>query len=89
MAQTEVICERGITQGEVVALFEVIKPRVFDLVRGKTSRFLLDTLVDMTAMMTVSNQRPPLTWALRCKRRVTVKLTGGRLNQYFSCPTSD
>ena len=49
MNLTEVIRERGITQGDAAALFGVTQPRVSDLMRGKINLFSLDTLIDMAA----------------------------------------
>ena len=43
----EVITNRGLTQAEAAALFDVRQPRVSDLVRGKIELFSIDTLVDM------------------------------------------
>ena len=81
MALAEVICERGMTQGEAAALFGVTQPRVSDLVRGKINLFSLDTLIDMAAtagmgpMVKVSKPRASeLKPALRRKRRAAVEL---------------
>ena len=49
MNLTEVIRERGMTQGDAAALFGVTQPRVSDLMRGKINLFSLDTLIDMAA----------------------------------------
>ena len=49
MNLTEVIRERGMTQGEAAALFGVTQPRISDLMRGKINLFSLDTLIDMAA----------------------------------------
>lgn len=49
MNLTEVIRERGMTQGDAAALFGVTQPRISDLMRGKISLFSLDTLIDMAA----------------------------------------
>ena len=49
MNLTEVIRERGMTQGDAAALFGVTQPRVSDLMRGKINLFSLDTLSDMAA----------------------------------------
>lgn len=49
MSLTEVIRERGMTQGDAAALFGVTQPRMSDLMRGKISLFSLDTLIDMAA----------------------------------------
>ena len=47
MNLTEVIRERGMTQGDAAALFGVTQPRVSDLMRGKINLFGLDALVNM------------------------------------------
>ena len=49
MNLSEVIRERGMTQGEAAALFGVTQPRISDLMRGKINLFSLDTLIDMAA----------------------------------------
>lgn len=49
MSLTEVIRERGMTQGDAAALFGVTQPRMSDLMRGKINLFSLDTLIDMAA----------------------------------------
>lgn len=49
MNRTEVIRERGMTQGDAAVLFGVTQPRVSDLMRGKINLFSLDTLIDMAA----------------------------------------
>lgn len=49
MNLTEVIRERGMTQGDAAAFFGVTQPRVSDLMRGKINLFSLDTLIDMAA----------------------------------------
>ena len=49
MNLTEVIREKGMTQGDAAALFGVTQPRVSDLMRGKINLFSLDTLIDMAA----------------------------------------
>jgi len=49
MNLTEVIRERGMTQGDAAALFGVTQPRMSDLMRGKINLFSLDTLIDMAA----------------------------------------
>lgn len=49
MNLTEVIRDRGMTQGEAAALFGVTQPRISDLTRGKINLFSLDTLIDMAA----------------------------------------
>jgi predicted XRE-type DNA-binding protein len=46
---TEVIRERGMTQGDAAALFGVTQPRMSDLMRGKINLFSLDTLIDIAA----------------------------------------
>ena len=45
----QVIEDRGMTQSEAAALFEVNQPRISDLMRGKINLFSIDTLVDMLA----------------------------------------
>ncbi len=54
MHLSEVIRERGMSQGDAAALFGVTQPRISDLMRSKINLFSLDTLVDMavTAGMT-------------------------------------
>ena len=49
MHLSEVIRERGMSQGDAAALFGVTQPRISDLMRGKISLFSLDTLMDMAA----------------------------------------
>lgn len=49
MNLTEVIRERGMTQGDAATLFGVTQPRMSDLMRGKINLFSLDTLIDMAA----------------------------------------
>lgn len=49
MNLTEVIRERGMTQGDAAELFGVTQPRMSDLMRGKINLFSLDTLIDMAA----------------------------------------
>jgi len=49
MSLTEVIRERGMTQGDAAAFFGVTQPRMSDLMRGKINLFSLDTLIDMAA----------------------------------------
>jgi predicted XRE-type DNA-binding protein len=49
MNLTEVIREKGMTQGDAATLFGVTQPRVSDLMRGKINLFSLDTLIDMAA----------------------------------------
>lgn len=69
---TEVIRERGITQGDAAALFGVTQPRVSDLMRGKINLFSLDTLIDMAATAgmspTVKVSKPKATKHARPKR---------------------
>lgn len=72
MNLTEVIRERGITQGDAAALFGVTQPRVSDLMRGKINLFSLDTLIDMAATAgmspTVKVSKPRPARHLRAKR---------------------
>ena len=72
MNLTEVIRERGMTQGEAAALFGVTQPRVSDLMRGKINLFSLDTLIDMAATAgispTVKVSRPKTVRRKRIKR---------------------
>ena len=49
MNLSEIIRERGMTQGKAAALFGVTQPRISDLMRGKINLFSLDTLIDMAA----------------------------------------
>ena len=49
MSLTEIIRERGMTQGDAATLFGVTQSRMSDLMRGKTNLFSLDTLIDMAA----------------------------------------
>ena len=49
MNLSEVIREKGMTQGEAATLFGVTQPRISDLMRGKINLFSLDTLIDMAA----------------------------------------
>jgi predicted XRE-type DNA-binding protein len=44
---SKLIESRGLTQAEAARVFGVSQPRVSDLVRGKISRFSIDTLVAM------------------------------------------
>lgn len=67
MHLTEVIRERGMTQGDAAALFGVTQPRVSDLMRGKMSLFSLDTLIDMAA---TAGMRP----TVKVSKPKTVKL---------------
>ena len=46
---TDVIRDKGMTQGDAAALFGVTQPRISDLMRGKINLFSLDTLIDMAA----------------------------------------
>jgi predicted XRE-type DNA-binding protein len=46
---SEVIRDKGMTQGDAAALFGVTQPRMSDLMRGKINLFSLDTLIDMAA----------------------------------------
>ncbi|MBC7548355.1 MAG: XRE family transcriptional regulator [Polaromonas sp.] len=50
MGLTEVIREKGMTQGDAASLFGVTQPRVSDLMRGKINLFSLDHLIDMAAI---------------------------------------
>ncbi len=69
---TEVIRERGMTQGDAAALFGVTQPRVSDLMRGKINLFSLDTLIDMAATAgmspTVKVSKPKVVKHARPKR---------------------
>ena len=49
MNLTEVIRERGMTQGDAATLFGVTQPRVSELMLGKINLFSLETLIDMAA----------------------------------------
>ncbi len=55
MNLTEVIRERGMTQGDAAALFGVTQPRISDLMRGKINLVSLDTLIDMAATAGMSH----------------------------------
>ncbi len=44
---SQLIDARGLTQAQAATLFGVTQPRVSDLVRGKTDRFSIDTLIAM------------------------------------------
>jgi predicted XRE-type DNA-binding protein len=44
---SKLIRSRRLTQARAAALFAVTQPRMSDLVRGKTERFSIDTLVAM------------------------------------------
>ena len=72
MNLTEVIRERGMTQGEAATLFGVTQPRISDLMRGKINLFSLDTLIDMAATAgmrpTVNLSRPKTRRRKRIKR---------------------
>ena len=72
MNLTEVIRERGMTQGDAAALFGVAQPRVSDLMRGKINLFSLDTLIDMAATAgmgpTVKVSKPKAVKHARSKR---------------------
>jgi predicted XRE-type DNA-binding protein len=72
MNLTEVIRERGMTQGDAAALFGVTQPRVSDLMRGKINLFSLDTLIDMAATAgmspTVKVSKPKAVKHARLKR---------------------
>jgi len=74
MNLTEVIRERGMTQGEAAALFGVTQPRISDLMRGKINLFSLDTLIDMAATAgmspTVKVSKPKAVKHTRAKRIV-------------------
>ena len=69
---TEVIRERGMTQGDAAALFGVNQPRVSDLMRGKINLFSLDTLIYMAATAgmspTIKVSQPKATKHARPKR---------------------
>jgi predicted XRE-type DNA-binding protein len=72
MNLTEVIRERGMTQGDAAALFGVTQPRISDLTRGKINLFSLDTLIDMAATAgmcpTVKVSKPKTLQRKRIKR---------------------
>lgn len=72
MNLTEVIRERGMTQGEAATLFGVTQPRISDLMRGKINLFSLDTLIDMAATAgmspTVKVSKPKAVKHKRIKR---------------------
>lgn len=78
MNLTEVIRERGMTQGDAAALFGVTQPRVSDLMRGKINLFSLDTLIDMAATAgmspTVKVSKPKTVRQKRAKRADTTEL---------------
>ena len=69
---TEVIRERGMTQGDAAALFGVTQPRVSELMLGKINLFSLETLIDMAATAgmspTVKVSKPKATKHARPKR---------------------
>ncbi len=75
MNLTEVIRERGMTQGDAAALFGVTQPRISDLMRGKINLFSLDTLIDMAATAgmspTVKVSKPKLGGPKRTRRTAT------------------
>lgn len=78
MNLTEVIRERGMTQGDAAALFGVTQPRISDLMRGKINLFSLDTLIDMAATAgmspTVKVSKPKVARQKRAKRAGTPEL---------------
>lgn len=78
MNLTEVIRERGMTQGDAAALFGVTQPRVSDLMRGKINLFSLDTLIDMAATAgmspTVKVSKPKAIKHARSKRGAAAEL---------------
>jgi predicted XRE-type DNA-binding protein len=78
MHLTEVIRERGVTQGAAAALFGVTQPRVSDLMRGKINLFSLDALIDMAATAgmnpTVKVTKPKSVRSGRAKRVGVPKL---------------
>ena len=78
MNLTEVIRERGMTQGDAAALFGVTQPRISDLMRGKINLFSLDTLVNMAATAgmspTVKVSKPKVVRQKRAKRAGTPEL---------------
>lgn len=78
MNLTEVIRERGMTQGDAAALFGVTQPRISDLMRGKINLFSLDTLIDMAATAgmspTVKVSKPKARKHARPKRGATPEL---------------
>lgn len=69
---TEVIRDRGMTQGDAATLFGVTQPRISDLMRGKINLFSLDTLIDMAATAgmcpTVKVSKPKTMHLKRIKR---------------------
>ena len=78
MNLTEVIRERGMTQGDAAALFGVTQPRISDLMRGKINLFSLDTLVNMAATAgmspTVKVSKPKVVRQKRAKPAGTPEL---------------
>jgi predicted XRE-type DNA-binding protein len=80
MNLTEVIRERGMTQGDAAALFGVTQPRVSDLMRGKINLFSLDTLIDMAATAgmspTVKVSKPKAVKHARAKRGAAPEMVG-------------
>lgn len=72
MSLSEIIRERGMTQGDAAALFGVTQPRISDLTRGKINLFSLDTLIDMAATAgmrpTVKVSKPKTLQRKRIKR---------------------
>ena len=78
MNLTEVIRERGMTQGDAATLFGVTQPRISDLMRGKINLFSLDTLIDMAATAgmspTVKVSKPKIVRQKRIKRAGTPEL---------------
>ena len=78
MNLTEVIRERGMTQGDAAALFGVTQPRVSDLMRGKINLFSLDTLIDMAATAgmspTVKVSKPKAVKHARPKRGAAAEM---------------
>jgi predicted XRE-type DNA-binding protein len=75
---TEVIRDRGMTQGDAATLFGVTQPRISDLMRGKINLFSLDTLIDMAATAgmcpTVKVSKPKTLQHKRIKRVATPEL---------------
>jgi len=78
MSLTEVIRERGMTQGDAAAMFGVTQPRMSDLMRGKINLFSLDTLIDMAATAgmcpTVKVSKPKVMQRQHAKRTVKRQL---------------
>ena len=78
MNLTEVIREKGMTQGDAATLFGVTQPRVSDLMRGKINLFSLDTLIDMAATAgmspTVKVSKPRAAKHARAKRRAAPEM---------------